>query len=110
MTNHVHFLGVPEKEDSLAKAVGKAHRQCKWSSAGYHCGEISYDPLVKKSPLFSDIKDWKAFLSSTYQHAPVLEEKIRTGQPFGPDNFYSIIENITGWNPRPGLLGRPKKK
>lgn len=98
MTNHVHLLAVPEKEDSLAKAVGEAHRQytrminfrenvrgflfqgrfssCpvytdqylftalryieqnpvkakmvkfpwkyKWSSAAYHCGEISDDPL-----------------------------------------------------------------
>jgi len=27
MTNHVHLLAVPEREDSLAKAVGEAHRQ-----------------------------------------------------------------------------------
>jgi putative transposase len=163
MTNHVHLLAVPEKEDSLAKAVGEAHRQytrminfrenvrgflfqgrfssCpvytdqylftalryieqnpvkakivkypwqyKWSSASYHCGEVSHDPLVRKSRLFSDITDWKAFLSSTDQHVPRLEERIRTGRPFGPDNFYSIIESITGRNPRPGLPGRPKKK
>ena len=163
MTNHVHLLAVPEREDSLAKAVGETHRQytrminfrdnvrgflfqgrfssCpvftdqylftalryieqnpvkanmvnfpwqyKWSSAGYHCGEISSDPLVKKSPLLSDIKDWKDFLSSTDPNEPELEEKIRTGRPFGPDRFYSIIEDFTGWNIRPGLPGRPKKK
>jgi len=27
MTNHIHLLAVPEKEDSLAKAVGEAHRR-----------------------------------------------------------------------------------
>ena len=25
MTNHVHLVGIPEKEDSLAKALGRAH-------------------------------------------------------------------------------------
>ena len=163
MTNHVHILAVPEKEDSLAKAVGEAHRQytrminfrenvrgflfqgrfssCpvytdhylltalryieqnpvkakivkypwqyKWSSAGYHCGEVSHDPLVKESRLFSDITDWETFLSSTDQHVPRLKEKTKTGRPFGPDNFYSIVESITGRNPRPGLPGRPKGK
>jgi putative transposase len=27
MTNHVHFIAVPEKEDSLARAFGEAHRR-----------------------------------------------------------------------------------
>ncbi|WP_208599519.1 transposase [Desulfospira joergensenii] len=163
MTNHVHLLAVPEKEDSPAKAVGEAHRQytrminfrenlrgflfqgrfssCpvytdqylftalryieqnpvkakivkypwqyKWSSASFHCGETSHDPLVRENRLFSEITDWKAFLSSTDQNEPILEERIRTGRPFGPGNFYSIIEKFTGRNFRPGLPGRPKKK
>lgn len=27
MTNHVHLIAVPEKEDSLARAIGEAHRR-----------------------------------------------------------------------------------
>jgi len=163
MTNHIHLLAIPEREDSLAKAVGEAHRQftrminfrenvrgflfqgrfsscpvCtdkhlltvvryieqnpvkakivkhpweyKWSSAGFHCGKVHHDPLVKKTSLFSDVNDWKRFLSAENDQTIVLEEKIRTGRPFGPENFYAVIENMTGRDPRPGMPGRPKKK
>ena len=163
MTNHIHLLAVPEKEDSFAKAVGEAHRQytrminfrenvrgflfqgrfssCpvytdqhlftavryieqnpvkakivkhpweyKWSSAGFHCGETGHDPLVKPSSLFSNISDWKGFLSKTDDQEMVLEEKTRTGRPFGPDRFYAVVERVTGINPMPGMPGRPKKK
>ena len=27
MTNHVHLIAVPESEDSLARAIGEAHRR-----------------------------------------------------------------------------------
>ena len=27
MTNHTHLLAIPEKEDSLAKAIGDPHRR-----------------------------------------------------------------------------------
>ncbi len=117
MTNHIHLLAIPEKADSLAKAVGEAHRRytrminfrsnvrgflfqgrfssCpvytdiyllaavryieqnpvkagmtkypwnyKWSSAGFHCGVVSYDPLVKDSSLLSSANNWREFLSS----------------------------------------------
>ena len=163
MTNHIHLLAVPEKEDSLAKAVGEAHRQytrminfrenvrgflfqgrfssCpvytdphlfttvryieqnpvkakivkhpweyRWSSAGFHCGETCCDPLVKPSSLFSNIIDWKDFLSKTDDKEMVLEGKTRTGRPFGPDHFYAVVERVTGINPMPGMPGRAKKK
>ena len=163
MTNHIHLLAVPEKEDSLAKAVGEAHRQytrminfrenvrgflfqgrfssCpvytdqhlfttvryieqnpvkakivkhpweyRWSSAGFHCGETCCDPLVKPSSLFSNIIDWKDFLSKTDDKEMVLEEKTRTGRPFGPDHFYAVVERVTGINPMPGMPSRAKKK
>lgn len=163
MTNHVHLLAVPEKEDSLAKAIGESHRQytrminfrenvrgflfqgrfssCpvytdkylltavryieqnpvkakivkqpwqyKWSSAAFHCGRLEQDPLVKQSALFSDITDWETFLFFKDHDEADLEEKIRTGRPFGPDTFYSIVKEITGRNSRPKSPGRKKKK
>ncbi|MCP3874698.1 MAG: transposase [Desulfobacteraceae bacterium] len=163
MTNHIHLLAVPEKEDSLAKAVGEAHRrytrminfrdnvrgflfqgrfsscpvytgeyllasvryieqnpvkakivkypwQYKWSSAGFHCKKVIHDPLIRESSLLSDINDWKRFLSTKTEKISQIEEKTRTGRPFGPDGFYSLVEELTGNNPRPGQPGRPRKK
>jgi hypothetical protein len=59
---------------------------------------------VKKNSWFSDIEDWKAFLSLTDPDESEPEEKIITGRPFGPDSFYSTIESITGWNPAGSTL------
>ncbi|MCP3888501.1 MAG: transposase [Desulfobulbaceae bacterium] len=163
MTNHIHLLAIPEKEDSLAKAIGGAHRrytrminfrenvrgflfqgrfsscpvytdrylfasiryiECnpakaglanfpwnyKWSSAGYHCGEINSDLLVSDSSQLSGVTDWHEFLSTDSTLTLELEEKIRTGRPFGPERFYTNVEQITGRDMRPGLPGRPRKQ
>jgi|GEM_PF-31606 len=38
MSNHVHLIVVPEREDSLAKALGPAHcRYAHWMHARQHC-------------------------------------------------------------------------
>ena len=163
MTNHIHLLAIPENQDSLAKAIGEAHRRytrminfrenvrgflfqgrfssCpvytdryllasvryiernpvkagvvkfpwsyEWSSAAFHCGEVASDPLVSDSSLFSGVTSWREFLSTDSTLTPELEGKIRTGRPFGPEKFYSIAEEITGRDMRPGLPGRPKKQ
>lgn len=163
MSNHIHLLAIPEKEDSLARAIGEAHRRytrminfrenvrgflfqgrfssCpvytgnylfasvryieqnpvkakmakhpwdyEWSSAAFHCGEIPSDPLLSDSSFFSHVKKWRKFLSTKSSLTPQLEEKIRTGRPFGPDKFYTIVEEITGKDMRPGMPGRPKKQ
>lgn len=162
MANHIHLLAIPEKHDSLAKAIGEAHRKytrminlrenvrgflfqgrfssCpvykdkylftsvrfiemspvktkmtkhpwdyKWSSAAYHCGKVAADPLVNDSSLFSGVTNWREFLSTDSSLTSELEERIRTGRPFGPEKFYTIVEDITGTDTRPGLPGRPKK-
>ncbi len=163
MTNHVHLLVVPEKPDSLARAIGEAHRlytrminfregvrgflfqgrfsSCpvdtdnylfavvqyiernpvkaklvkhpwdyRWSSTRFHCDLVSYDPLVKDNALLSGVNNWKDFLSVDSELRLELEEKNRTGRPFGSTCFYTVIEKITGRDTRPGLPGRPKKK
>ncbi len=97
-----------EQNPTKAKLV-KHPWKYKWSSAGFHCGEVRKDPLVQKSSLLSDISNWKRFLSESVHKNSQLKEKIRTGRPFGPDNFYSYVEELTGNDPRPGLPGRPKK-
>ena len=50
------------------------------------------------------------FLSADTRLTDVLEEKNRTGRPFGSDDFYAAIERLTGIDTRPGTPGRPPKK
>jgi putative transposase len=162
MTNHVHLIAIPDKPDSLAKAVGEAHRlytrminfredvrgflfqgrfsscpvytdeyllaairyvernpvnakmvrtpwEYQWSSARFHTGLVDHDPLVEKSPLLSGVNDWKNFLTEESDLSPQLQQKNRTGRPFGPESFYTVVEEITGRDVRPGQPGRPKK-
>lgn len=163
MTNHIHLLAVPERQDSLAKAVGEAHRRytrminfrenvrgflfqgrfysCpvytdqfllavvryieqnsvkadlvkqawdyQWSSAKFHCGEVAQGPLVNKSSLLEGVSNWREFLSTGPDETSELDERIRTDRPFGPEGFYTVVEEITGIDTRPGIPGRPRKK
>jgi hypothetical protein len=80
-----------------------------WSSAGYHCGLVDHDVLVQQDELLSGIDDWQAFLRTDPELRLMLEEKNRTGRPFGPDGFYSVVKKLTGCDTRPGRPGRPKK-
>src|SRR3989304_6053063 len=82
MTNHVHLIGVPQREESLAKAVGRTHFlysqyinrfhkrsghlwqnpvrarrarlawQYAWSSAAAHVGEVDVSGLL-------DLGEWR---------------------------------------------------
>ena len=163
MTKHVHLLAIPKYSDSLARAVGEAHRlftrminyrektrgylfqgrfsscpvakeeylltavqyilrnpvkakmaeypwEYKWSSAGCHCGLVSHDLLVREDELLSGVGNWQNFLNVDPELSSALEEKNRTGRPFGPDSFYTVVEKLTGCNTRPGNPGRPSKK
>jgi len=163
MSNRVHLLAIPEHSDSLARAIGEAHRlytrminfregvrgflfqgrfsscpvstdqyllaavqyiernpvkarivsrawEYPWSSAGFYCGHVDHDVLVQKSPLLAEVTDWEAFLTVDSDLDTVLEEKNRTGRPFGAAQFYSIVEKITGRDTRPGRPGRPAGK
>ena len=82
----------------------------QWSSAGYHCGQRTHDILVKDDELLSVIANWKEFLSVETKLSSLLEEKNRTGRPFGSDNFYTVVEKLTGFNVRPGKPGRSSQK
>jgi len=163
MTNHVHLLAIPEHPDSLARAIGEAHRlytrminfrervrgylfqgrfsscpvstdmyllaavqyilrnptkagmvqnpwEYQWSSAAYHCGLVEHDILVQENELLAGIDNWERFLSVDSEQSVLLEEKNRTGRPFGSDGFYEVIEKLTGCDTRPGNPGRPVKK
>ncbi|MFO7820801.1 MAG: transposase, partial [Lentisphaeria bacterium] len=162
MTNHVHLIAVPTEEDSLARAIGEAHRlytrminfrknvkgylfqgrfsSCPvqtgqylhaavryvernpvaakmvsrpwdypWSSAAFHVGLVSSDSLVEQSPLLAEISNWQDFLTTDSDLVPEIQQKSRTGRPFGSESFYDTVSKLTGRDLRPKPTGRPKK-
>ncbi len=105
------FATVRYVEQNPVKAKMATHPcEYPWSSAGFHCGLVDHDPLVSTSSLLSEITDWKTFLSTESNIGAKLEEKNRTGRPFGPENFFTVIEKLIGRDTRKKLPGRPKIK
>ena len=80
-----------------------------WSSASYHCGIETDDILSQDDDLLSVVEDLKKLLSVDDERSQLLEEKNRTGRPFGPDAFYDEVKQITGIDARPKQPGRPTK-
>ena len=164
MSNHVHIVAVPEKEESLRRAFGEAHRKYsnsinrregwtgylwqgrfqsyplderylyaviryiennpvkagivkraedyKWSSAGAHV-QKKKDSLLEPLYLTEEITDWRQYLAGTDESGceKEFEKCIRTGRPFGEENFIKKMEDITGrilMKRKPGP--KPKKK
>ncbi len=96
-----------ERNPARAKMV-TAPWDYQWSSAKYRVGLISHDPLITRSPLLSGVKNWQQFLTTEPDFDNELREKYRTGRPFGPAEFYDIVEKITGKDALPKRPGRPK--
>jgi putative transposase len=80
-----------------------------WSSAAYHCGLVGDDLLVQEDELLAGVANWQKLLSTDSAMSTVLEEKNRTGRPFGAEEFYTEVEKRTGIDTRPGTPGRPKR-
>ena len=70
---------------------------------------VEQDILVQGKELLSGIDSWEKFLSADPDQSVLLEEKNRTGRPFGSDGFYEVIEKLSGCDTRPGNPGRPVK-
>jgi len=161
MTNHVHLIAVPEKENSLARTIGEAHRRYTrmknftdnvrgylfqgrfgscvldqqhllaagryvernpvaagmvespvdypWSSAGYHCGRINHDPLVRERCLPEMVDDWSTFLQATDEEKDrMIQKKTKTGRPLGGDQFVLHLETLSGRQLMLKTAGRPR--
>jgi len=98
-----------ECNPTRAKMVSKPW-DYQWSSAKYHMGLVSHDPLISSSSLLSAVTDWKQLLTTESDTESELREKYRTGRPFGPEEFYDIVEDITRKDARPKRPGRRKKQ
>ena len=81
-----------------------------WSSAQAHLAGQD-DGLVAVAPLLERVPDWKKFLLTGVEDAPLdaLRRHSRTGHPLGGDGFYAALARILGRDVRPRRRGRPGK-
>lgn len=82
----------------------------QWSGAAYHCGLVGTDILIQENELLKGVANWEKLLGVDSEQSILLEEKNRTGRPFGPEGFYTVVEKLTGCDTKPGKPGRPAKK
>lgn len=73
----------------------------QWQTTSFHCGIIDLNVLVRKDELLSDIDTRKDFLNNENKCTNLLEEKNRIDCPFGSDDFYTLVESLTGIDTRP---------
>lgn len=161
MTNHLHLIALPDKEDSLSRAIGEAHRlytrgvnfregvrgylfqgrfyscplderhllatiqyvernpvraglvkepwEYEWSSAKYRVGIRKKDRLVDDVELLGVVENWEEFLGRDPLEIELLRKKVRTGRPYGSEEFIHKVERLTGRRLRPLPAGRPRK-
>jgi hypothetical protein len=81
-----------------------------WSSARWLVGEEEIDPLVKESPLFQELDDWRTLLSTDPEESRDIRLNTRTGRPVGGRYFVESVERLTGRSLRPQKTGRKAKK
>jgi putative transposase len=82
-----------------------------WSSARYHTGRATWDPLVMDRSLHGVAGNWEDFLSSTDEAAERrLRQATRTGRPAGDEKFIARIADMTGRDLAMGSPGRPRKR
>jgi putative transposase len=92
-----------------AGMVGKPE-EYPWSSAQFHLGLVTADPLVKDRTLLGLVEDWNEYLGRSDDVAQkTLLRCIRTGRPAGSDHFVKLIENLTRRDLRLRKAGRPLK-
>jgi len=82
-----------------------------WSSAAFHTGRKSTDPLVQDCTLSGMITNWEHYLAGESSgEVEQLRMATRTGRPAGGDAFTMKVEDLTGRNLKKGVPGRPRKQ
>jgi putative transposase len=99
-----------ERNPVRAKIVAKPW-EYKWSSAGFHAGIHSKDPLVDydcHTVLGLNKQQWREFLKADSNEMNILQVMTRTGRPCGSKSFVDKLEKITGRILQPNRSGRRK--
>jgi len=67
-----------------------------WSSARWHVGMATTDPLAVPAELLQDIPDWHGFLRIDGESIDQIRRHTRTGRPLGSERFLDELERQTG--------------
>ena len=84
-----------------------------WSSASYHVGTKTHDPLNVLPVSAWDISgDWRGYLSSGEASDIMgnIRKETNTGRPLGSSSFVKRLENKIGRILKRGKPGRPRKR
>jgi putative transposase len=131
MENHVHFIAVPENDDSLAMTFKNAHMRYSqyfnkknnqrghlWQGRFYSCPldekhTVEAIRYVERNPSRAGIVDvpWKYFWSSAYDHVPKDNAK-KSVNNFTRIKIFDLGDLSINWDPEnwKEYLGFPDKK
>ncbi len=80
-----------------------------WSSAKYHLGLDSTNPVVKDRGWYGTIEDWEQLLKAPFSDLELLRKHFRTGRPLGSKEFLINAEKLTRRELIPKKAGRKLK-
>jgi putative transposase len=80
-----------------------------WSSAAFHVGGKSEDPLVIGADLLGSPGQWRKWLACDPAEIEAVRRAARTGRPCGSAAFVSRLERRTSRRRVPRSGGRPRK-
>lgn len=97
-----------EREPVRAGLVERAW-EYPWSSAAFHAGLATDDPLVRRRHVGDPTLDWCDLLDREPPEIERLRARARTGRPCGCDTFIEQAERLAQRRLRPRPAGRPRK-
>jgi len=86
--------------------------QYPWSSARWHVGEVSADPVVTgEGPLRALVSNWREYLLVDEDETELakLEQEVRVNRPLGSAEFLHTLEERIGRPITRRKPGRPQK-
>ncbi|MBN1938383.1 MAG: transposase [Candidatus Aminicenantes bacterium] len=94
------------ENNPVRAGIVKYAEEYRWSSARAHVFNTP-DPVLSESPFKSQIKDWRAYLRKRENEAELQEirDRIRTGRPFGSEEFIDRLEKTLDREIRPRKPG-----
>lgn len=97
-----------ERNPVRAGVVSQAWEHA-WSSAAFHVGQRTDDPLVGEPGDLGSPADWRKWLECDPQEMALLRKATRTGRPCGSPRFTAELEQFTGRRLTPSIGGRPRQ-
>ncbi len=87
--------------------------QYRWSSAGWHVGEVNTDPLVSDDEILRGlVGDWRTYLEDDEDTHDIkhIEQEIHVSRPLGTQEFVQQLEHRLQRRVMRRTSGRPPKK